>query len=374
MKLCQNCVMPVKEKETLCKECKTFKKVCIDWDKREKELKELFGKFGKIGPKYDCSVLIHTDNADLEEESLYTLYYLTRVLGLRVLAIVRVSDVDNEENQKNMMNAVNMSGVDYEIVNFDDNVSKLRYAMFKTMRMTCFCQSIMALRSLKITIENKIPILIVPYRNYMFNKELIFTVHNQKYQKRMLKKFYRGVNNLFYSGLRRCFDKEVANQITKNIIGSLNEYIGEKETFYPIVTSTDYYFKKLPQEQQLEILKTYYNFEPTENDPCRIKPVAGYIADKLGSKLFLKVYSTIVRKGAKSREECLRKIVRFKNPNEYIIQDYLKTVGITEKEFHNLLEQNNFFVKAKLLWTMIKLYKSLSWALGFEIKFLKKNN
>jgi tRNA(Ile)-lysidine synthase TilS/MesJ len=80
MKLCDQCVTPVKKGVSLCKTCTTYKPVEVDWEKKAEELKTLVSLHQGKG-KYDVMVPL-TGGKD----SSFVLYYMTKVLRVRVLA------------------------------------------------------------------------------------------------------------------------------------------------------------------------------------------------------------------------------------------------------------------------------------------------
>lgn len=115
MNYCTRCVLPstkpglVLDAEGVCSACRSVeRKHLIDWDQRAARLREIADKIrGSNGNGYECVVPVSGG-----KDSCYQAYMMSKVYGLRTLAVVVAPHLQTEEGIENLNAMVQNLGID----------------------------------------------------------------------------------------------------------------------------------------------------------------------------------------------------------------------------------------------------------------------
>jgi hypothetical protein len=214
MALCEKCVTMVEEGQRICKACETYKPVETDFQKKESELKEIIQKFGSMGKKYDCVIPL-TGGKD----SSYVLYYMTKVIGARVLAFTVDNGLFREGARENVKNAVQTLGCDHIISRFDEKKLNLLYkASFRSQGSVCLCPLFLSLTLFPAAIKEQVPLIISGFSSGQRGKDYVFKMPDINAAKQDLHKAYqlsRKALALFLGDYAADENEDIINEITK---------------------------------------------------------------------------------------------------------------------------------------------------------------
>ena len=356
MNLCQKCVLKVKPGETLCPECQSYKPTHIDWGKKEEELKQLVEKFRGKGKKYDAMVTL-TGGKD----SSFVLYYLTKVLKLRVLAFTWDNLLIREGSMRNIENAVKATKVDHIMFKWNtEKMKRLNKATFKEYATICFCPVYMAMGSYPAAIKNDIPLIFAGFSQGQRELDHLWTLPDQAEQKRQVKNFqkvwYEG-----FSGALQHQDAAAHDDVMKEIFADFTSTcIDSNPAFYPIFAPLSNYVNWSSMNDLEKTLITHLNWaKPTKtymHTSCMIEPVRGYLEHKRGLNEMTSEMSNMIRQGSVTREESLEEMrltgMDGKRPDLKIHNDF---IGISDGEFDEILTRN-----LKPNPTIIKYFKEIN--------------
>ena len=124
MRRCTRCVLPQTypgitfNADGVCNYCLDFGE---DTPRGEEELRAVIRQHQGHGRDYDCLVALSGGR-----DSTYTLYYATKVLGLRVLAFTIDNGFLPPETRENIQNAIGILGVDHVVEKHDLSKQNLR--------------------------------------------------------------------------------------------------------------------------------------------------------------------------------------------------------------------------------------------------------
>ncbi len=164
MRYCTRCCMPQSnegmqfDEMGICRACQSQEqKIHIDWVARERELRALLDHHRSLGNDYDCIVPISGG-----KDSTFQLHVLTKIYGMKVLAVTFSHNWFTETGRYNLQNSIDKFGVDHIMFTPSRSViQKLaRKSLFQIGDSCWHCHSGVGAFPLQVAVKYQIPLLI----------------------------------------------------------------------------------------------------------------------------------------------------------------------------------------------------------------------
>lgn len=345
LRYCVRCCMPETQEGItfdemgICQACQSQEqKIHIDWVEREKQLRKIFDEAkAKAGNNYDCILPISGG-----KDSTFQMHVLTKVYGMKPLAVTFSHNWYSETGWYNLMNALEEFNVDH--IMFTPNrqlVNKLAKRSLSGIGDACWhCHSGVGAFPLQAAVRFKIPLLIW------------------------------GESIADYSGRAshfnpvRKFDREYFTKVSAKLHPHemVSEEISERDLYPFNVPSAeeceaigvhgihlgDYIF--WDEERQTEFVRDNYGWKETQVEGSYkgyksaecimpgVHDMACYLKRGYGRATFHA--SMDVRNGLLTKDEAFDLIKRFDAERPDALDYYLKITGMTEAEFYEILAQH----------------------------------
>lgn len=345
LRYCVRCCMPETQEGItfddmgICQACQSQEqKIHIDWVEREKQLRKIFDEAkAKAGNNYDCILPISGG-----KDSTFQMHVLTKVYGMKPLAVTFSHNWYSETGWYNLMNALEEFNVDH--IMFTPNrelVNKLAKRSLSGIGDACWhCHSGVGAFPLQAAVRFKIPLLIW------------------------------GESIADYSGRAshfnpvRKFDREYFTKVSAKLHPHemVNEEISERDLHPFNVPSAeeceaigvhgihlgDYIF--WDEERQTEFVRDNYGWKETQVEGSYkgyksaecimpgVHDMACYLKRGYGRATFHA--SMDVRNGLLTKDEAFDLIKRFDAERPDALDYYLKITGMTEGEFYATLARH----------------------------------
>ncbi|MDO8517972.1 MAG: N-acetyl sugar amidotransferase, partial [bacterium] len=165
LQYCNRCCMPETQESIdfdemgICRACQSSEqKIHIDWTEREKQLKEIIDEVkSKAGNNYDCIIPISGG-----KDSTFQLHVLTKLYGMKPLAVTFSHNWWSESGWYNLQNALETFNVDH--IAFTPNralINKLAKRSIEGIGDTSWHDHAgVGSFPLQVAVRNKIPLLI----------------------------------------------------------------------------------------------------------------------------------------------------------------------------------------------------------------------
>lgn len=345
LRYCVRCCMPETQEGItfdemgICQACQSQEqKIHIDWVEREKLLRKILeGAKAKAGNNYDCILPISGG-----KDSTFQMHVLTKVYGMKPLAVTFSHNWYSETGWYNLMNALEEFNVDH--IMFTPNrglVNKLAKRSLSGIGDACWhCHAGVGAFPLQVAVRFKIPLLIWgesiadysgrashfnPVRK--FDREYFTKVSAKLHPHEMV------TDELSERDLRPFFVPSAEDCEAIGLQGiHLGDYIfwdEERQTEFV----RDHYGWK---ETQVE--GTYKGYKSAECIMPGVHDLACYLKRGYGRATFHA--SMDVRNGLLTREEAFDLIKRFDTERPEALDYYLKITGMTEEEFYTTLAKH----------------------------------
>lgn len=358
LKYCSRCCMPETtegidfDEFGVCKACRASEeKMRIDWGKRQRALKKILNNAKKeSGDSYDCMVPISGG-----KDSAFQLHVLTRVYGLKPIAVTFSHNWFSKIGWDNLWNVLEKLDVDHIMYTPKRSlVNRLARKSLKKIGDSCWhCHAGLLAFPLQIATKFDIKLLVFGESPAEFSGRDTF--FDQEF------KMNTATNtcDIFMKGsVRDNPDSMVGNDILKQ----------EMRLFYPpskkeleekkiqSIYLGDYIF--WDHERQKDLLKREYDWkeDDVEGNYKRYKSVECIMPGVHDFSKFIKrgygrstdFVSQDVRNGLMTREEGFKVAKKYDSKRPKILDYYLKITGYTEEEFLSILKKMRKG-KAKLL-------------------------
>lgn len=344
MHYCVRCCMPesnegIKFDEMgICQACQSSEqKIHIDWVAREKELRQLLEHYKSLNNDYDCLVPISGG-----KDSTFQLHVITKVYGLRPLAVTFSHNWFTETGKYNLQNSIEKFNVDH--IMFSPNrelINKLARESLSKIGDSCWhCHSGVGAFPLQVAVKYKIPLLIwgesladMSGRSTHYNPLLKF---DRDYFTKVSAKVYPEAMVTENITLRELAPFKLPSYEELEEVGVVGIHLG------------DYLF--WDDERQMEFVRDVYDWreDKVEGTYKRYKSVECRMAGVHDYTKFLKRgfgrgtdhASIDVRAGLLTRDEAfeLAKQHDVKRPDA--LDYYLEITGFTEEEFEAVLKEH----------------------------------
>jgi N-acetyl sugar amidotransferase len=344
MHYCVRCCMPESnegiqfDEMGICQACQSAEqKIRINWVEREKELREMLDHYKALKNEYDCIIPISGG-----KDSTFQLHVLTKVYGMRALAVTFSHTWFSETGKYNLQNCLEKFDIDHIMFSPSRSlVNRLaRQSLYKIGDACWHCHSGVGAFPLQIAAKYRIPLLIwgesiaetsgrATHRNPVrkFDRDYFTKVSAKRYPEEMVCESIT---------LREMspFQLPSVDEIEK--VGIVGIHLGD--------------FIFWDDERQMEFVRDVYGWreDKVEGTYKRYKSVECKMAGVHDYTKFLKRgfgrgtdhASVDVRAGLLSREEAFELAKRSDTERPPALDWYLEITGFTEKEFNEVMAQH----------------------------------
>lgn len=344
MQYCVRCCMPLSNEGMrfddmgICQACQSAEqKIHIDWISREKELKKILEHYKGLGNDYDCIVPISGG-----KDSTFQLHVVTKVYGMRALAVTFNHNWYSGTGKYNLENALEKFNVDHIMFTPNrDLVNRLaKQSLYKIGDACWHCHAGVGAFPLQIAVKYRIPLLIWG--------ESIADVSGRATHYNPVRRFDR---DYFTKVSAKLYPEEMACESIK-----LRELLGFKLPSYQEMEEVgvvgihigDYIF--WDDERQMEFVRDVYGWreDRVEGTYKRYKSVECRMAGIHDYTKFLKRgfgrgtdhASADVRCGLLTREEAFELAKKHDTEIPGALDYYLNITGLTENEFNELMAEH----------------------------------
>jgi len=344
LRYCTRCCMPESNEGIkfddmgICQACQSQEqKIHINWVEREQKLKELLTYYASLGNDYDCIVPISGG-----KDSTFQLHVITRVYGLRALAVTFSHNWYSETGKKNLENALEKFNVDH--IMFTPNrslVNRLaRESLFKIGDACWHCHAGVGAFPLQVAVKLNVPLLVwgesiaeMSGRATHYDPVIKF---DRDYFTRVSAKVYPDQMVCKYISERELSPFRLPSVDDIERVGVTGIHLG------------DYIF--WDDERQMEFVRDEYGwiedrvegtYKRYKSVECRMPGVHDYTKFlKRGFGRGTDHASADVRAGLLTREQGfeLAKYHDTKRPDA--LDDYLQISGLTEDEFYEVMRKH----------------------------------
>lgn len=344
MKYCLRCCMPesnegIKFDEMgMCQACQSAEhKIHIDWTVRERELRGILDKYKALNRDYDCIIPISGG-----KDSTFQLHVLTKVYGMRALAVTFSHTWFSETGKYNLQNCLDKFDVDHIMFSPSRSlVERLaRQSLFKIGDACWHCHSGVGAFPLQIAVKYQIPLLIwgesiaemsgrATYRDPVrkFDRDYFTKVSAKRYPEEMVSE---NISLREMSAFRLPSVEDIER------LGVVGIHLGD--------------FIFWDDERQMEFVRDVYDWreDKVEGTYKRYKSVECKMAGVHDYTKFLKRgfgratdhASADVRAGLLTRAEAFELAKQHDSERPDALDWYLKITGFTEEEFNSVMAEH----------------------------------
>jgi N-acetyl sugar amidotransferase len=344
MKYCLRCCMPesnegIKFDEMgMCQACQSAEhKIHIDWTVRERELRGILDKYKALNRDYDCIIPISGG-----KDSTFQLHVLTKVYGMRALAVTFSHTWFSETGKYNLQNCLDKFDVDHIMFSPSRSlVERLaRQSLFKIGDACWHCHSGVGAFPLQVAVKYQIPLLIwgesiaemsgrATYRDPVrkFDRDYFTKVSAKRYPEEMVS------DNI---SLREMSAFRLPSVEDIERLGVVGIHLGD--------------FIFWDDERQMEFVRDVYDWreDKVEGTYKRYKSVECKMAGVHDYTKFLKRgfgratdhASADVRAGLLTRAEAFELAKKHDSERPDALDWYLKITGFTEEEFNSVMAEH----------------------------------
>jgi N-acetyl sugar amidotransferase len=322
----------------ICQACQSSEqKIRINWVERELELKKILDQYKSLNNDYDCIIPISGG-----KDSTFQLHVLTKVYGMRALAVTFSHTWFSETGRYNLQNCLEKFDVDH--IMFSPGralVNRLaRQSLYKIGDACWHCHSGVGAFPMQIAVRYKIPLMIwgesiaetsgrATHRNPVrkFDRDYFTKVSAKRYPEEMV---CDDINLRELAGFRLPSVEEIEK------VGVVGIHLGD--------------FIFWDDERQMEFVRdvydwredkvegTYKNYKSVE---CKMAGVHDYTKFlKRGFGRGTDHASVDVRAGLLTREEAFELAKKNDTERPPALDWYLQITGFSESEFNAVMAQH----------------------------------
>lgn len=322
----------------ICQACQSAEhKIRINWVEREKELAAILARYKALNNPYDCIIPISGG-----KDSTFQLHILTKVYGMRALAVTFSHTWFSETGKYNLQNCLDKFDVDHIMFSPSRNlVNKLaRQSLFKIGDACWHCHSGVGAFPLQIAVKYKIPLLIwgesiaessgrATHRNPVrkFDRDYFTKVSAKRYPEEMVNE---NISMREMSAFRLPSVEEIEE------LGVVGIHLGD--------------FLFWDDERQMEFIRDTYGWREDKVEgtykgyksvECRMAGVHDYTKFlKRGFGRGTDHASADVRAGLLTRAEAFELAKKHDTERPPALDWYLELSGFTEAEFNEVMIQH----------------------------------
>lgn len=344
MRYCVRCCMPESnegmqfDEMGICQACQSAEqKIRINWAQREKELREMLDRYKALNNEYDCIIPISGG-----KDSTFQLHVLTKIYGMRALAVTFSHTWFSETGKYNLQNCLEKFDVDHIMFSPSRSlVNRLaRQSLFKIGDACWHCHAGVGAFPLQVAVKYKIPLLIwgesiaetsgrASYRNPIrkFDRDYFTKVSAKRYPEEMV---CESISLREMASFRLPSVEEIES------IGVVGIHLGD--------------FIFWDDERQMEFVRDVYGWREDKVEgtykgyksvECKMAGVHDYTKFlKRGFGRGTDHASVDVRAGLLSREEAFELAKRNDTERPPALDWYLEITGFTDEEFNEVMAQH----------------------------------
>jgi len=344
MRYCVRCCMPESnegiqfDEMGICQACQSAEhKIRINWVEREKELRAILDKYKALNNDYDCLIPISGG-----KDSTFQLHVLTKVYGMRALAVTFSHTWFSETGKYNLQNCLEKFDVDHIMFSPSRSlVNKLaRQSLYKIGDACWHCHSGVGAFPLQIAVKYQIPLLIwgesiaetsgrATYRNPVrkFDRDYFTKVSAKRYPEEMVSE---NISLREVSPFRLPSVEEIER------LGVVGIHLGD--------------FIFWDDERQMEFVRDTYGWREDKVEgtykgyksvECKMAGVHDYTKFlKRGFGRATDHASADVRAGLLTREEAFELAKKHDTERPPALDFYLGLTGFTEDEFYTVMAEH----------------------------------
>jgi N-acetyl sugar amidotransferase len=320
----------------ICQACQSSEqKIHIDWVEKGKELEKILNEAkANAGNNYDCIIPISGG-----KDSTFQLHVLTKIYGMKPLAVTFSHNWYSETGWYNLMNSLEKFNVDH--IMFTPNrslVNRIAKRSLEAIGDTCWhCHAGVGAFPLQVAVRFNIPLLIYG--------ESIAESSGRSSYKNPLMEF--NVDYFMKVSTKRNPKSMVCDYITEQdmkpfFFPSIEEL---EETGVRLMHLGDYIF--WDDERQMEFVRDHYDWKETEVEgtykgyksaECIMPGMHDYTNYlKRGYGRATYQASVDVRNGLLTREEGFELSKKYDSEIPESLDYYLKITGMTKEEFYRMM-------------------------------------
>ncbi len=344
MRYCVRCCMPESnegmqfDEMDICQACQSAEhKIRIDWVEREKELRTILDRYRSPERDYDCIIPISGG-----KDSTFQLHVLTKVYGMRALAVTFSHTWFSETGKYNLQNCLDKFDVDHIMFSPSRTlVNKLaRKSLFKIGDACWHCHSGVGAFPLQVAVKYQIPLLIWG--------ESIAETSGRATHRNPVRKFDR---DYFTKVSAKVYPEAmVGGDITAREMAAFRLPSVEEieELGVTGIHLGDFIF--WDDERQMEFVRDVYDWREDKVEgtykgyksvECKMAGVHDYTKFlKRGFGRATDHASADVRAGLLTREEAFELAKKYDTERPPALDFYLQLAGFTEEEFNAVMEQH----------------------------------
>jgi len=346
MKKCVKCLLPETHEtitfdaQGVCSVCSNFGiKQEVDWESRNKELKRIVADVKSRSAKYDCIIPFSGG-----KDSTWSLYYATKILGLRALVVCFDHGFYRQRLLENQNKVLKKLGVDF--LTFTPNIKLVKKMMLQSLKdkgdFCWHCHTGISAYPLHIAIEKNIPLVLwgessTEYTNY-FRVEDFHSIDAITFNR---------ISNLGISAEDMYYRLDEEFELREFDPFSMPDFkvMQEKEIHtFPlgnyIKWDTHSQVQTIIEEldwsgDEVEGVPPNYSFEKIE---CMMQGMRDYLKFvKRGYARTTHLTSIAIRKGEINRAEAESLVLEHEGVKPYSFQLFLEFLDITEEELNHIL-------------------------------------
>ena len=343
LQYCTRCCMPSSnegmqfDEMGVCLACQAQEqKMHINWTEREKSLRTILEEYkAKAGDNYDCIIPISGG-----KDSVFQLHVLTKVYGMKPLAVTFNHNWYSEIGKYNLENALEKLGVDH--IMFTPNktlVKKLFVKSFYKIGDSCWhCHAGVGAFPLQIAVKFNIPLLIWGESVCEVSGRANFTDKAVKFDR----DYFTKVSAKLYP--EQMIDGDITAKDLKPF--ELPSYEDIERVGVVGIHLGDYLF--WDDERQMEYIKKEYgwkeefrpgHYKGFKGNECKFETLHDHMKFvKRGFGRGTDQASSDVRYGLLSREEGFEVAKKYDQQRPAYLDDFLDMAHISEEEYHNVLK------------------------------------
>ena len=343
LKYCTRCCMPSSNEGMqfdelgVCLACRAQEqKMRINWKTSENELRKIFEEYQeKADDNYDCIVPISGG-----KDSVFQLHVLTKVYGMKPLAVTFNHNWYSETGKFNLENALEKLEVDH--IMFTPNkalVKKLFVKSFYKLGDSCWhCHAGIGAFPLQIAVKFNIPLLIWGESVCESSGRADFKEHVTKFDR----DYFTKVSAKLYP--EQMIDEEITRKDLKPF--ELPSYEEVEKLGLVGLHLGDYLF--WDDERQMEFIKKEYgwkeerrpgHYKGFKGNECKFETMHDHMKFvKRGFGRGTDQASADVRAGLLTREEGFEIAKKYDQQRPVFLDEFLDMANITEEEYSNTLK------------------------------------
>jgi len=344
MKYCLRCCMPESNEGVLfdemgvCQACQSAEqKMRIDWVEREAELRGILDHYKGLKKDYDCIIPISGG-----KDSTFQLHVLTKIYGMRTLAVTFSHTWFSETGKYNLQNCLDKFDIDHVMFSPSRKlVDKLaRQSLLKIGDSCWHCHSGVGAFPLQVAVKYQIPLLIWG--------ESLAELSGRSSYRNPIRKFDR--DYFTKVSAKRYPEEMVCDEITLREMSAFRlPSVEDIEAVGVIgINLGDFIF--WDDERQMEFVRDVYDWreDKVEGSYKRYKSVECKMAGVHDYTKFLKRgfgrgtdhASVDVRTGLLTRAEAFELAKKHDTERPDALDWYLQISGFTEEEFRTVMAEH----------------------------------